>query len=126
MAVPDDENASLMFNLLRWRGYTAIRSRTADTALELYDQDNGIDCVIADLDLVGVGGLHLAARLRDRTPNLPIIISGSKFAKEIIAALKECSNYGILRKPFIPLDFYEILEEVLPWHKSQRFGRNAA
>jgi DNA-binding response OmpR family regulator len=122
----DKGTSTLISNLIHWRGYTAICARTADAALDLHAQENAIDVVIADLDLPVVGGLHLASRLRERAPQLPVMIFGERFAKEIVLALRECSNYGILRKPFIPGDFYGTLEQVLPWHKSHPFSRNAA
>ena len=58
--------------LLEWHGYTVLEARNGADALEIYEgNEHGIDLVLTDLIMPGMGGHELVERLRARRPELP-------------------------------------------------------
>ena len=57
-------------------GYVAIEAADADQALELLDGRDDIDVLFSDIKMPGtLDGLGLAARVRERWPSMPIILT---------------------------------------------------
>ena len=62
-------------DVLRDGGFAVLEASDAETALSLDKAGAQMDLVITDLHMPdGMSGLRLAERLRDRHPNLPIMI----------------------------------------------------
>jgi CheY-like chemotaxis protein len=65
--------AHLSCEILRMHGYTAEFAYSAYEALEKYQREH-FDMVVTDLRMEGMDGLQLAHELRQRTPELPVVV----------------------------------------------------
>jgi two-component system, NtrC family, response regulator len=72
--VDDNQTLSrLSCDILRRQGYRAIPAFSAVEALEAFERDD-FDLVVTDLRMENMDGLELARAIRERDPNMPIIM----------------------------------------------------
>jgi DNA-binding NtrC family response regulator len=78
LCVDDDPGIRELYEtLLSSRGYEVLLAPGANEALQLYHSKT-IDAVISDYEMPGMNGVELAAELKRKDPQLPVImISGS-------------------------------------------------
>jgi len=99
--VVDDER------LLRWsvaetlsaRGYDIAEATDGRTAMQEFGDGDGTDLVLLDLRLPDVSDLRLLTRIRQKGPQVPVILMTAFPTREIV---EEASALGasILIKPF--------------------------
>ena len=88
LVVDDDvDSAELLRVLLRKRGYEVTACHNATEALDRLRQED-FDVVVADIQMEGISGIELCARIREMHPDvLTILITGHKrCAQSTIAA----------------------------------------
>ncbi|MFM7412276.1 MAG: sigma-54-dependent transcriptional regulator, partial [Planctomycetota bacterium] len=82
--------------------------RTALAALER----TAYDCVIVDLDMPGVGGLEVIARVRETSPDTEtVIVTGKSSMESAVAAVRQ-GVFDYLTKPRKLADIQAVLERV--------------
>jgi len=82
--------------------------RTALAALER----TAYDCVIVDLDMPGVGGLEVVARVRETSPDTEtVIVTGKSSMESAVAAVRQ-GVFDYLTKPCKLADIQAVLERV--------------
>jgi len=101
--VIDDEAlfCGLVRGMLEIQGYRALVSTDGAEALKMVEEgQRKIDAVLVDLTMKPMNGRQILMRLRQRSPDLPVIMmSGS--AEEDVAAANELGAFpGFLQKPF--------------------------
>jgi PAS domain S-box-containing protein len=101
--VVEDEEAvrSLMRTALEHNGYRVLLAADGVEALKLMDSHSGpLDLVITDLAMPGMNGTELAAKVKERLPEIGILfISG--YAEDMRPAGK-IEESTFLQKPFTP------------------------
>ena len=103
-----------MRRLLEWHGYTVLEARNGADALEIYEgRQQGIDLVLTDLVMPGMGGAELVERLRARRPELPVVFMSGYADKAMTSngALGQGTAY--VEKPFTVELLMKRLREVL-------------
>ncbi|MCE9630955.1 MAG: sigma-54 dependent transcriptional regulator [Planctomycetia bacterium] len=81
------------------------------TALAALDRTS-YDCVIADLDMPGVGGLELITRVRETSPDTEtVIITGKSSVESAVTAVRQ-GVFDYLTKPCKLADIQAVLERV--------------
>jgi DNA-binding NtrC family response regulator len=65
--------ARLSCEILEMQGYKAVSAYSATDALAKFDQQN-IDVVVTDFRMEGMNGLELAQKIREKSPETPVII----------------------------------------------------
>ena len=65
--------ARLSCEILNMQGYRAVSAYNASDALAKLEKED-FDMLITDFRMEGMNGLELAKKVRERTPNIPIII----------------------------------------------------
>ena len=65
--------ARLSCEILEMQGYRSVSAYNAADALEKFDQDE-FDILVTDFRMEGMNGLELAKKVRERSPNTPVII----------------------------------------------------
>jgi CheY-like chemotaxis protein len=77
----DDERIGLRVRkiLLEGHGYRVLTATDGAQALELFDH-NDVDLVVLDYYMPGLNGGEVAAELRRRSPNVPIIFFSAYFS----------------------------------------------
>ena len=114
--VVDDEEAvrSSTRRALERAGYTVIAASDGADAVRLFtEQDGGIEMVITDVVMPGLGGRELVGRLKIMSPRLPVLfVSG--YTEEGVrqqGVLEPGAAY--LEKPFTPEKLLRKVREVL-------------
>jgi CheY-like chemotaxis protein len=65
--------ARLSCEILSMQGYRAVSAYSATDALAKLEQED-FDMLVTDFRMEGMNGLELAKKVREKTPNIPIII----------------------------------------------------
>ena len=65
--------ARLSCEILEMQGYKAVSAYSAKEALEKFDQHD-FDILVTDFRMEGMNGVELAHRVREKSPNTPVII----------------------------------------------------
>ncbi|MGA3057951.1 MAG: HD domain-containing phosphohydrolase [Candidatus Limnocylindrales bacterium] len=106
----DDEPAilQLLGRLLASQGFEPVTCRDPATAVSTF-AEGAFDVVLTDIHMPGMDGLTLMRALRDKQPELPVVIvTGQGTVDMAIQALREGAT-GMLVKPFT---VEELLAEV--------------
>ena len=100
------EFAVTLAERLTLRGYAASVAADGEEGLARLEQEN-FDFVLLDMMLPGIRGLDVLQRIRQKQPNLPVILlTGNAAAKDGIQGMKQGAR-GYLIKP---VDLQELLE----------------
>jgi CheY-like chemotaxis protein len=65
--------ARLSCEILEMQGYKAVSAYSANEALEKFSQQD-FDILVTDFRMDGMNGVELAHRVREKSPNTPVII----------------------------------------------------
>ncbi|MEZ4387311.1 MAG: response regulator [Candidatus Krumholzibacteriia bacterium] len=107
LLVEDDADAgALMARVLRHGGYTVLEARDGMAALELLHVTplDVIDLLVSDVVMPNIGGLELAQTLRQRRPDLPVLLA-TGYAEDAAIREHRGRDYDdLLQKPFSPTD----------------------
>lgn len=110
IAIVDDDEAlcSAMVDLMRSLGHRAEAFASAEAFLTSSDALH-FDCIIADVHMPGMGGLHLVRRLLQEGSSTPVILitasQNSRLDEEAASAGAQC----LLR---MPLETRALLENI--------------
>ncbi len=111
--VVDDEEA-MRESLAAWLqkdGYSVETAESGPAALEILDEDDSFDLVLADIKMPEMDGLELLARIREQSPNkLVIMITAYGSIETAVEAMKHgAADY--LLKPFDPEQLSLLIEK---------------
>ncbi len=115
--VVDDELTILDITaaILEKLKYNPVTTQSADEASALIDE-GGIDLALVDVVLPGRGGLDLLMEIKDKHPELPVIIMTGKIKVNNDPFTNLTSQFGaraVLPKPFTPEELLEVIRSVL-------------
>ncbi|HVS51646.1 MAG TPA: PAS domain-containing protein [Opitutaceae bacterium] len=103
ICVVDDEEVvgSCTKLVLESRGYRTLIFSSAEQCLaEMEKHHNGCAVLLTDQTMPGMQGTELAAAMRKRSPDLPVVIMSGYFSKISPQALDELGQIELLAKPF--------------------------
>ena len=103
LLVVDDEE--LILDLLKIAlarsGYQVLTSASAQGALTLYEENQQrIALLITDLLMPDADGAELAFQIRQKNPDLPILIATGFLSESEVASLKKAGIQGVVSKPY--------------------------
>jgi FixJ family two-component response regulator len=110
IAIIDDDKSmrDSLCDLIESSGFVAQCFGSAEEFLE-YDLHCGVGCLIAEIQMPGMSGLELQARLKQEQCNIPIIfIASNGGARVRIQAMRE----GAVEFLSEPLDYQLLLKTV--------------
>jgi len=100
LVVDDNENIREMFeDFLNFEGYKPVLAKDGKEALKLFSEQD-FDIVITDLGMPGMSGWELSKQIKQRKPEIPIVIITGWGAQLSAEDLKENKVELILSKPF--------------------------
>ena len=104
LLVEDEEMVrSLTGRALREHGYSVLEARGGEEALEVFEERGAsIDLVVTDVAMPGMGGRELAQRLRERSPELPILFISGYTGDDVVERGLLAAGAPFLSKPFAP------------------------
>jgi two-component system, cell cycle sensor histidine kinase and response regulator CckA len=115
--VVDDEQtvASFMCDLLESWGLEAAAASNAAQACQLFDErSGGYDLVITDQTMPKMTGVELAAALREKRPDLPIILYTGLNDALPRSVVERSGIRAVVGKPVEPHELFGLLQTHLP------------
>jgi two-component system cell cycle sensor histidine kinase/response regulator CckA len=112
--VVDDEPRVLQFleKGLTRLGYEVLTAESGHTACEIYSRKSaGINCVLLDLIMPGLGGLETYARLKDINPSVRVILSSGYSSGRIRRDALESGSPEFLEKPYTLEELSQALQK---------------
>ncbi|WP_338760118.1 histidine kinase famiy protein [Massilia sp. METH4] len=95
-----DEVRELAENHLRGSGYRVLGASSGETAIELMDRYGEIDLLFTDIIMPGgMNGLQLAERVRQRQPDVPVLLA-TGYIDQLPTAVSDAPAFPILAKPY--------------------------
>src|SRR5580692_5019257 len=100
IAVVDDDEAlcSSLVDLMRSIGYRAEPFASAEALLTSPDR-YGLHCIIADINMPGMGGLNLLRALREQGIATPVVLITALTDKHLVQEAAARGALCLLRKP---------------------------
>jgi CheY-like chemotaxis protein len=89
----------VMSNLLDMLGIEAIPCSGGAQVLQMVDCDT-YDAVISDVVMPEMGGFDLVTRLREKNPELPVIMMSSYASESLEEEARSRGAVGLVSKPF--------------------------
>ncbi|HQI82163.1 MAG TPA: response regulator, partial [Deltaproteobacteria bacterium] len=99
----DDEDMVLTIGgeILEKLGYTVLRAESGEEALELFhEHKDGIDLVILDMIMPGIGGSEVFDRIRAESPEVKVILSSGYSMNDDTDRIMKRGCNGFIQKPF--------------------------
>ncbi|MBA3004661.1 MAG: response regulator [Desulfurivibrio sp.] len=115
LLVEDDaEVLQILAATLEGLGYRVAAAANGKDALDIFaEKGEGIDMLVTDLIMPGLGGKALGRAIRDRRPDLPILyMTGYAFDVET-QELEEERGSALLQKPFAMDHFARVVRKLL-------------
>jgi PAS domain S-box-containing protein len=118
LIVEDNEDVgSFATRLLEDLGYEPKWAKSAEQALDMLDEGAAFDVIFSDVVMPGMGGIELARRLRDRHPELPVVLT-SGYSN--VLAEEGRHGFELLHKPYAAEELSKVL-----WRATMA-GKNGA
>jgi two-component system, cell cycle sensor histidine kinase and response regulator CckA len=109
----DDSLREVARSTLEEAGYAVVAVRNGNEALATFANGVGVDLVVSDLVMPGIGGRELVDQLRSTRPTLPVLyVSGH--AADGPPVLDGDKRVGFLAKPFTARELLVSVRSVLP------------
>jgi len=114
LVVDDDVTArAAIRRLLEQQGYSVIVAEDAPDALRLLERTHvPVDMLVTDIQMPGMNGDRLAARVRESWPELPVIFVSGEIRNAVLADHAGGRTRFVL-KPFLPVELLEAIRVVL-------------
>jgi len=112
LVVDDDENIrDVLEDFLNFEGHKPILAKDGEEALKLFSERD-FDVVITDLGMPGMSGWELSRYIKQRKPEMPVVIITGWGAQLSCEDLKKNKVEWILSKPFNLDQVQQLLERV--------------
>jgi two-component system cell cycle sensor histidine kinase/response regulator CckA len=114
LVVDDDVTSrAAMRRVLEHHGYTVIVAEDAPDALRMLERTHvPVDLLVTDVQMPGMNGDVLVARVRDAWPELPVVfVSGEPSNVRLVQ--ETSGQVQFLAKPFLPAELLETVREAL-------------
>lgn len=80
------------------RGFTVHSMTTAEEALQYLAAGSAVDLLFTDINLPGMDGALLAARMRELLPDLPVVYASGRWG--LLEELRDLPRSAVLPKPY--------------------------
>jgi CheY-like chemotaxis protein len=100
--------------MLERLGFRVLPAEDGIAALEvLEEEDHAVTAVLLDLSMPRMGGSETLRLLRERRPELPVILMSGYTEQEVASKLLDDNSgaVGFLQKPFLPEDLTRVLRD---------------
>lgn len=115
LVVDDEEGVLAVLNRILELLMPGYDISTATNGLMAWQQlqQRSFDLLLTDQHMPGMTGLELAQQVRDKSPELPIILMSGITDSHIEAEAQKLGIVGFLSKPFSVHQLRELLESIL-------------
>lgn len=112
----DDEQSILdtACDILNQYGYRTMTAKNGEKAIEIYTRErNGIDLVILDVVMPGMGGHRCLEELLKINPRIKVVISTGYSSVEGVRDMLGAGAFGMIGKPYRLVDMLRKVRDVL-------------
>lgn len=114
LVVDDEPNHSRVLAIgLRLEGFEVVTANCADTALAVL-RDGAADIAVVDLMMPGTNGIQLARSLRERFPEMRVVLTSAYHLSERQILRADCGAIGFVPKPYDLTELARFLRSKLP------------
>ena len=112
--IVDDAKAirDALLNIFSVMGFKVDVASNGNEGLNLFSK-NSFDLVITDLQMPGMDGWNVAFRIKDKSPNTPVVLITGSEKEAVMEKLKGSCVDSVLFKPFRLEDIQEIIQKML-------------
>jgi DNA-binding response OmpR family regulator len=115
LVVDDEANHVRVLAIgLRIEGFDVLTATDADSAHRALAQNAGIDLVIVDLMMPGTNGIQFARDLRQRYPEMRVVLTSAYHLSERQLVRADCGAVGFVPKPYDLTELARFLRSKLP------------
>lgn len=113
MVVDDDEGIRhILSTALSGMGYDVVTAGRGAEALNLL-LESSFALVLTDLEMPGMDGWSLASRLKDKFPDIPVVLMTGHAKEAVRKRMKRSSVDYVIFKPFRLEDILDIAQKML-------------
>jgi two-component system, cell cycle sensor histidine kinase and response regulator CckA len=116
LVVEDEEGVrEVVGRMLEGLGFHVITAVDGQDALRVLDaHDGGVTAVLLDLSMPRMGGPETIRLLRERSPDLPVVLMSGYTEQDVAAKIVDSSGgaVGFLQKPFLSEDLSSVLRDL--------------
>jgi len=95
----DDAQLRLLKTVLEADGWSVVTATSGDAALDALEKVEDVDVILSDLLMPGMDGRALLAAVRERRPEVPVIIMTAHASVDSAVELLHAGAYHYLAKP---------------------------
>lgn len=104
--------SSLLEEMLEVFDYKSVRADSGQEALVRLEKEKFV-MVITDLKMPNMTGLELLKSIKEKNPNLPVVLISGYSIREISSDPNHPKPDGFLSKPFLMSDIEKLLNSLL-------------
>jgi YesN/AraC family two-component response regulator len=104
--------SSLLEEMLEVFDYKSVRADSGKDALAKMEQEK-FAMVITDLKMPHMTGLELLKNIKEKDPNMPVVLISGYSMREIGGDANSLKPDGFLSKPFLMSDIEKLLNSLL-------------
>jgi CheY-like chemotaxis protein len=115
LVVEDEDGVRrLIADVLRRQGYEVLEAENGVRALEVFEKSgDGVDLVLTDAVMPGMGGLEFINRIADRLGRARVLYM-SGYSEDLVArGTTGDGNAAFINKPFTPDELFRRIRELL-------------
>ncbi|HOJ63304.1 MAG TPA: response regulator [Spirochaetota bacterium] len=109
--VPEIRNLSNV--ILKQKNFNPILAGSAKEAMEILNKERDIELILLDVVMPEMSGEHLFKEIKNRYPNIPIILLTGCTEERILSGLLKQESVEIILKPFNTFDFITKIAKVI-------------
>jgi CheY-like chemotaxis protein len=120
MVVDDEEGIrEILSTALSSMGYEVVTANSGGEALNLFLKSS-FALVLTDLEMPGMDGWNLASRIKDRSPNIPVVVMTGQSQEDVMERMKGNSVNSAIFKPFRLEQVLKMIEKLLATELSRK------
>lgn len=113
LVVEDEElMRTILRQLLNDAGYSVLTADSAETAFEVFSQ-NEIAVTLTDIKMAGLDGLHLLDKIKTLDPEAVVIVMTAYSSVDTAVAALRKGAYDYVTKPFVNEDLLQTLKNAV-------------
>ncbi len=115
LVVDDEANHTRVLAIgLRIEGFEVVTACDGDSAIAALKDAPPVDIAILDLMMPGTNGIQLARKLRERFPEMRVVLTSAYHLSERQLLRADCGAVGFVPKPYDLSELARFLRAKLP------------
>ena len=118
LVVDDDEmNLKMAKFILEQNKYGVITVNSGMDCLKVLNEKKDIDLILLDVEMPMMNGIKTLEHIREQEEftNIPVMFLTADATEDTVIAAGKLEAAGYVKKPYMPQDFLERVENILRW-----------